>query len=85
MVLNRGVHAKLYFLRVHHHEFQFGGVLLVEQRGDIALCQFDTCLESLVCISYTVMLLVMLLDIVQYQQGLFACSRFNDNLLETAQ
>ena len=52
--------------------------------GDIALCQFDTCLESLVCISHTVMLLVMLLDIVQYQQGLFACSRFNDNLLETA-
>ena len=34
MVLNRGVHAKLHFLRVYHHEFQFGGVLLVEQRGD---------------------------------------------------
>ncbi len=52
--------------------------------GDIALCQFDTCLESLVCISHTVVLLVMSLDVVQYQQGLFACSRFNDNLLETA-
>ena len=34
MVLNRGVHAELHFLRVYHHEFQFGGVLLVEQRGD---------------------------------------------------
>ena len=34
VVFNRGVHAKLHLLRVYHHEFQFGGVLLVEQRGD---------------------------------------------------
>ena len=52
--------------------------------GDIALCQFDTCLECLVCISHTVVLLVMFLDVVKYLQGLFACCRFNDNLLETA-
>ena len=59
------------------------GLVGEETVGDIAVCQFDTCLQGLVGIGYVVVLFVAVLDVLQNLQRLLGCCRLNDDLLET--
>ena len=51
---------------------------------DIAFCQFDTCLKSLITECHTMMLLITILDISKNCQSLFCCSRLYDDLLKSS-
>ena len=50
----------------------------------IAVCQFDTCQERLVCIADVVMLLIAVLDVTEYLQRLLVGRRLHLYLLEPA-
>ena len=50
----------------------------------IAVCQFDTCHERLVRIAHVVMLLVAVLDVMEYLQRLLVGRRLHLHLLESA-
>ena len=59
------------------------GLVGEETVGDIAVCQFDTCLQGLVGIGNMVVLFVTILDVLQNLQRLLGRCRLNDDLLET--
>ena len=52
--------------------------------GDVALCQFDTRVDGLVGVLHVVVVLVAVLDVMEYLQGLVLCGRLDEYLLEAA-
>ena len=60
------------------------GLVGHESVGNVAVCQFDTSLQSLVGVLHVVMLLVAVLYVVQYLQCLLGSGRLYLYLLESA-